>query len=387
MTASTWDLSIDEFLKRNEVCVLGLPFDPLTEQQALENIVASAQQKRPCFFSTPNLNFVVSSLSSALFFDSVCASNLSVADGMPLVLVSKLMGENLPERVSGSGLFEHVMNRKEDQSISVFFFGGDPGVGEEAAAKLEHADNGLLAAGFLDPGRGSVDDMSSASVIEQINNANPDFIVVALGAAKGQEWILSNKDKLNAPVVSHLGAVINFVAGNIKRAPEFWQKLGLEWVWRTLQEPRLAKRYAQDGLCFLLLLAKTVIPLTIYKKIRWSSLASRELTYSLNKSENDSQLTLSLSGAATQDSLPELKQAIAERMVNPLSLEIKLEELTYGDGYFFAFLLRLHTMLSKEGQNLYISGASKPVVRLAQLYLLSKERWQALVTQNNLSGT
>ncbi|MCD8512378.1 MAG: WecB/TagA/CpsF family glycosyltransferase, partial [Nitrincola sp.] len=102
-----------------------------------------------------------------------------------------------------------------------------------------------------DPGRGDVASMSTPEIIEKINLSQADFLVVSLGAKKGQAWILHNLDKIQVPVVSHLGAVVNFVAGTVKRAPKVWQKLGLEWLWRIVEEPYLWKRYASDGFAAL----------------------------------------------------------------------------------------------------------------------------------------
>lgn len=387
MTLDAWAENIEDILNRRETCVLGLPFDALTEQQALIEIIKSAEQKRRCFLSTPNLNFVISSLRSAIFFDSVCASNLSVADGMPLVLVSKLVGENLPERVSGSGLFEILMQRAaSEKTTSVFFFGGDPGIANQAAEALNRSDNSLVAAGALDPGRGSVEEMSSAEIINQINTANPDIVVVALGAAKGQEWIMRNREQLNAPVLSHLGAVVNFVAGNVKRAPRFWQRLGVEWIWRTLQEPRLAKRYASDGLRFLSLLATTIIPLSIYRKLLLGKFMDTGLQYNLIKLETSDGLRISLSGIATAESLGGLRQVLTSNMSHPQNVDFDLQNLKFGDGHFFALLLRLRTLLSANGLTLRVYGSTKPLNRLARLYLISKERWRALENHDNLAG-
>ena len=113
---------------------------------------------------------------------------------------------------------------------------------------------------------GTVESMSDKAIIDQINAAEPDFLVVALGAKKGQQWIMKNREQLNVSVISHLGAVVNFVGDNVQRAPLRWQKMGLEWVWRILQEPLLWKRYLVDGLWFLRLMITRVFPWPLTKK-------------------------------------------------------------------------------------------------------------------------
>ena len=84
----------------------------------------------------------------------------------------------------------------------------------------------MIACGALNPGMGTVESMSDKAIIDQINAAEPDFLVVALGAKKGQQWIMQNREQLNVSVISHLGAVVNFVGDNIQRAPLRWQKTG-----------------------------------------------------------------------------------------------------------------------------------------------------------------
>ena len=84
-----------------------------------------------------------------------------------------------------------------------------------------------------------------------MNAARPDFLVVSLGAAKGQAWIMRNLHRLDVPLVSHLGAVVNFVAGEVRRAPRWMQRSGLEWAWRVKEEPALLRRYAGDALRLL----------------------------------------------------------------------------------------------------------------------------------------
>ena len=220
--------------KTNRSCwsLLGLPFDQVDPSQAIDLIDEAIKTKRKCFLSTPNLNFIVQSKNDESFYESVIYSDLVVADGMPVIWTAKLLGIPLQSRVAGSTLFETLQNKRRDKPISVFFFGGKGTAAEQAAEKLNRNSVGMIACGALNPGVGTVESMSKTAIIDQINAAQPDFLVVALGAKKGQEWIMKNREKLDVSVISHLGAVVNFVGDNIQRAPLRWQKMGLEWVWR-----------------------------------------------------------------------------------------------------------------------------------------------------------
>lgn len=246
-------------LGRQAHALLGLVFDATTVDAAVAHLRHCAQTGQRCFLSTPNVNFAISALSDRSFRDSVLQSDFSVADGAPLVRLGRWLGLPLPERVAGSDLFERLRRVGDPaRPLRVFFFGGADGVAERACRVIEAEQGPMRCAGFHSPGFGSVDAMSSQEILAQINGSGADFVVVSLGAKKGQAWIQRNRDRLSAPLVSHLGAVVNFVAGQVRRAPRWLQTIGLEWLWRVAEEPALWRRYAADGLALLRWLAAAV---------------------------------------------------------------------------------------------------------------------------------
>lgn len=245
-------------------CLLGLPFDAVSSKEAVQRIV-TASEEQPCFLSTPNLNFLITSQRDAEFRNSVIRSDLSVADGMPLVWLAAMLGVPIRERVAGSDLFEQLGTRG-GPPIKVFFFGGPDGAAEQACHRVNAMPQaGVRCVGFHSPGFGEVEEMSDPETIARINASGADFVVVALGAAKGQAWIERNRAKLRAPVVSHLGAVVNFTAGRLRRAPVLVRRLGLEWLWRIKEEPALWRRYATDALGLVRLFATRVLPAIAWK--------------------------------------------------------------------------------------------------------------------------
>lgn len=259
-------------VERRVVCVAGLPFDVLSLNEAVGHVCRAIQLRQRLFLSTPNLNFLIAAQSEGVFRDSVIHSDLSVADGMPIVWLARLLGLPIRERVAGSTLFE-VLRDGSGQAllgrpISVYFFGGPPGIAERAAQVLNAEGRFMTCVGHHCPGFGGVGEMSSTEVIEAINRSGADFLVVALGARKGQAWIEHNLPRLTVPVVSHLGAVVNFVAGTVERAPLVWQRLGLEWLWRIKEEPPLFRRYWSDGLALMQLLARRILPLAAINRSR-----------------------------------------------------------------------------------------------------------------------
>lgn len=243
---------------RRRVWLLGLPFDGVTLDEAVALVRDAAARRHRLFLTTPNVNFAVAARHDEAFRRSVLESDLSVADGTPIVWLARCLGLPIPERVAGSDLFERL-RRPAATPIKVYFFGGAPGVAQRACDVLNQEAGGLVCVGHDTPGFGDVPSMSTPAHLARINTARPDFLVVSLGARKGQAWIQHNLAQLDVPVISHLGAVVNFVAGEVRRAPPRLQRLGLEWAWRVKEEPALLRRYAGDAVRLVPLMASDLV--------------------------------------------------------------------------------------------------------------------------------
>lgn len=341
-------------------CLLGLPIDAIDTIGALQRIRTTAASGQRCFLSTPNLNFLIASQGDAAFRDSVIASDLSVADGMPLVWLGRLLGIPLPERVAGSTLFE-ALRADAAQPLSVYFFGGPEGVAAEACRRLNAEGCGLRCAGFRYPGMGSVAEMSSDDVIADINASGADFLVVALGARKGQEWIVRNLPRLAVPVVSHLGAVVNFVAGSVSRAPRWMQRSGLEWVWRIKEEPGLWRRYWADGRALLSLCFTCMLPHALHRRRQ----ARRVLPPGrLEHGEEGGMTVLCLTGTWHAGSLESLRVAFAEVADVVAPVRVDLAGVEDVDSAFVALLMLLHGHRMRGGLPLAVVGARGAVVQV-----------------------
>ena len=245
--------------------ILGVPFDNVDIDGAVAKIDEAVRTRRKLSFVTPNVNWLVRALNDTKARAQILNADLSLADGAPIGILARLLGAAPQSRVAGSDLFEALRRRPafSGRTIKVFFFGGNGDAGERARAALENDQGGLECVGVLNPGYGDVDAMSAPAIIKEINDAEPDFIVVALGAAKGQAWIDRNNARLRAPVIAHLGAVINFTGGTVERAPRAYQTFGLEWLWRIRQEPALWRRYFRDGVALARILVTRAVPLAL----------------------------------------------------------------------------------------------------------------------------
>lgn len=350
---------------RNVHCILGLPFDAMDMPELLERIRVATAARTRCFLSTPNLNWAVACRTDAALRNSVIDSDLSVADGMPLVWVARLLGVPVPERVAGSDVFERIRAGAAG-SLAVYFFGGAQGAAETACRKLNGECSPLVCAGFKFPGFGSIEDMSAEETIAEINASGADFVIVSLGAKKGQAWIERNRQRLNAPVVSHLGAVVNFVAGTHRRAPRWVQRAGLEWLWRVKEEPGLWRRYAGDGWVFAKLFATRVLPYALY--LTWRAVVRRNIgSTAIEKSRDAQGAVIRLRGPWTAANLRPLRECLERIAGEPGDLVVDLGRVTDADSAFLGLLMLLHGERRRRGLPLTLAEASAPLARLFRL--------------------
>lgn len=350
---------------------MGLPVDAMDMQGAVTQVCHAIEQNQSLFLSTPNLNFLVGALEDSDFRQSVVDSDLSLADGMPLIWMARALNFPIKERVSGSGLIEALIESDEccSNPIKVFFFGGEEGVAELACQRLQERSCGLVGVGSYYPGFGSIEEMSAPQIIDRINQSGAEFVIVSLGAKKGQAWIQRNRHSLNAPVVSHLGAVVNFVAGTTKRAPAIYQRLGFEWLWRIKEEPKLWRRYSGDGLKLLQLLATRLLPHVLFN-FRYRHEAANPAA-SVEISRTADHYRLQIRGVVTSENLMLINDQIGD-IAAGATITLDVAELEFADSSFVGFIF----LLKKDfGNRLEVLGARKRIRKIFKYtcadYLLS----------------
>jgi len=355
----------DEDFYRDVWCLLGLPFDAIGIDSAASQIRLSAALKKRCFISTPNLNFTITALDDAQFRDTIISSELSLLDGMPLLWVARLLGLGVTEKVSGSDLFDYLSGETKLQAekLKVFFFGGEDTAAQHACENLNAGGRGLTCVGYLNPGFGPVDALSSPEITDTINAACPDFLVIALGAKKGLLWIERNRDNLVVPVVSHLGAVVNFTATRVSRAPRWMQRSGLEWLWRIYQEPALWRRYLVDGLKFLLLLMTRVAPYFIWKRLISPRVKQCQPPSCQLKAGSECTIII-IEGDCSHDNLGPVRDTFVTALKDSKRIELNLSGVDLIDGAFVGLCQLLLKHTRRSGGQLIISGASSRLRRI-----------------------
>jgi N-acetylglucosaminyldiphosphoundecaprenol N-acetyl-beta-D-mannosaminyltransferase len=353
---------LESVFAREVHCLLGLPFDAVDMAGAVRSVREAAEGGRPCFLSTPNLNFVVGCRADRAFRDSVLESDLSVVDGMPLVWIARLLGVPIRERVAGADLFARL-KAEGARPLKVYFFGGGEGVAE-AAARNVNVDArccGVRCVGWESPGTGSVEALSRRESLERINASGADCLIVALGAKKGQAWIQRNRPALAVPVVSHLGAVINFEAGTVRRAPAWMQRGGLEWAWRIREELGLWRRYLVDGVAFARLFAFRVLPLAwqLRRKPGAQALAAARADIF----EGSDETVLRLRGAWCRENLAPLRALVASAAARSKNVRLNLAAVTHIDTAFVGLASIAYGALSRKGRRVTCWPLSKPALR------------------------
>lgn len=232
--------------------IWGVPFSPLTFAEVIEQVDVLVRARRPSYFITANLNYVMLTDREPGLRDLNNRAAFVVADGITLVWASRWKGMPLPERVTGADLIYGLCSLAERQGYGTFLLGGAPGVGEAAVRKLVERYPGLRVVGVESPPFRELTAEEETSLIARIRSARPDILLVAFGQPKGERWIERHLEELGAPVSVQLGAAFDFAAARIPRAPRWMQRVGLETPFRIMQEPkRLTPRYARNA-CFLI---------------------------------------------------------------------------------------------------------------------------------------
>jgi N-acetylglucosaminyldiphosphoundecaprenol N-acetyl-beta-D-mannosaminyltransferase len=206
----------------------------------------------------PNAQLVTLAQKDELFAEAIRQADLSVPDGMSVVMASRLLGVPIPERVTGGDLMERMCAESAHYGFRVFFLGGLPGAAEMAAFNLRGRYPGLNICGTYCPPLGFENDPAELFWIEKVvEEARPDLLCVAFGAPKQEIWMQRHRGRLHVGVILPVGAAFDTQAGLQRRAPRWMQRIALEWLFRLIMEPRrLARRYLVGNTQFILLVLR-----------------------------------------------------------------------------------------------------------------------------------
>ncbi len=234
--------------------LLGAPVDDVTIAEAVDRIVEMVEVGRTTGrvhqVATVNVDFLVNAAHDPRLLGVLQRTDLAIPDGMPIIWGSRLVGTPLRQRTTGVDLLPALVERAATANLRVCLFGAAPGIADRAAQLLSRQHPGAEVVGLEAPNV-APDGTMDESALERIRSARPDVVGVALGNPKQEWWIARHGPALGAPVLIGIGGTLDFLTGVTRRAPDWMQRAGLEWLHRAASEPRrLVRRYARDFVVF-----------------------------------------------------------------------------------------------------------------------------------------
>lgn len=247
-----------------------VPFAKVTLSELIYELEEVIKKDEHIHLHTVNVDHLVIAHKQKNFKQVMKNADIIVADGMPIVWYSKLIRKPLPERITGVDLSYLLCEKSAQSNFKLFFLGAKDGVGNQAKVNLEKKYPGVQIVGVYSPTPAEInDDLKSQKIVEMINDSGTNVLLVALGAPKQEYWISKYLPYLKTNINIGVGATLDFMSGNIKRAPVLFQKIGLEWLYRLCSEPkRLFKRYIINDSYFIVLLLKDLLKRQIVRKFK-----------------------------------------------------------------------------------------------------------------------
>lgn len=223
--------------------ILDIPIAAITMQEAVNYALSFSinRENKAHTIMTPNAEIVMRAQKDEELKEALLSADLLIPDGSGLVWASKSLGKSFPERVAGIDLMSSLLGEAAQRGYTVYFLGAKEKVVRKAKKKAEEKWPGLVISGFHH-GYFSFED--NEKVVDSIHAAAPDILFVGMGAPRQEKWIAMNQSKLHVPLVMGVGGSFDVISDKSMRAPIWMQKIGMEWFFRLIKEPKRIKRMA-----------------------------------------------------------------------------------------------------------------------------------------------
>lgn len=230
----------------------------LSMKDCLEAIDSLVSQDKKSYIVAVNVDVIVKIEDDPYLKKIIDNAELVLVDGKPLQWIAKYQGNPIKEKISGSDLVPLLLKQASDKGQSVFIIGGKDGIAQKAKSNIEKSNPKIKIVGTYAPPLGFEKDQKELDKINvMISDCHPDILIACFGCPKQEKWIYENYFKYEAKLSVCAGATVDFLAGNVKRAPKWISNIGFEWFYRYLQEPkRLFRRYFVDDVKILKLVCK-----------------------------------------------------------------------------------------------------------------------------------
>ncbi len=231
----------------NSISIMGVRIDNVTMEEVVDIVEKKLEKKEKYIIYTPNTEIVMMCQDDDEFLKYMNQSDINIPDGIGLIYASKIKNMPLKEKVAGFDLSMKLLDIANRNGLKLYAVGGKPGVAENALENVHKKYSNINIIGshhgyFKGAHLGQGGHEEELLVIDEINTKKPDILFVGFGAKKQEQWIQYNKDKINAKIIIGNGGTIDVLAGNVKRAPDIYVNLGLEWLYRLAKEPKRITR-------------------------------------------------------------------------------------------------------------------------------------------------
>lgn len=374
-------INLTRSIVRPPIAILGVPFDNVTKPEAVKLVEDMIDSRQPHYLVTPNVDFLVQARRDVELRRILCEAHLVLCDGTPLVWASRLLGNPLPERVAGSDLVPLLIQIAAQKKYRLFLLGAKPESAQRAVTRLKAQYPELIIAGHYSPPFNQLLEMDHEEIKRRIVQALPDLLFVSFGCPKQEKWVAMHYRNLGVPVTAGVGATIDFLAGEVKRAPLWMQRSGTEWIFRLVQEPRrLFRRYFTD----LWVFASSILPqwwqLQVHSHRKESQsemmsalIPSKKEKLSPVRPWHRARLPNWLDFAAFRDN-PSLEKEFAECAEDCV---VEMDSTEFIDSTGVGFLIRLQKKLRASGRKLVLLSPSDVVLRALALMRLKEFFLQA----------
>jgi exopolysaccharide biosynthesis WecB/TagA/CpsF family protein len=248
-TASLSAVEMDAFDANVPTHLFGLALVNTNLKTAARTIANRALRNRQSTIYFANAHCINVLKSDPAYAAALDKADAVLPDGSGLALAAKLAGRNIEENLNGTDLFPHICNEASKLGLSLFLLGGAPGIAASVSKNMRQKHTDLQIVGAEN---GYFSETDECDLIDRINKSNAAILLVGLGVPLQELWIARNRNRLKVPVVMGVGGLFDYYSNRIPRAPLFVRRVGMEWGWRLMQEPRrLAKRYLWGNVQFL----------------------------------------------------------------------------------------------------------------------------------------
>ncbi|GEM02797.1 N-acetylglucosaminyldiphosphoundecaprenol N-acetyl-beta-D-mannosaminyltransferase [Halolactibacillus halophilus] len=225
------------------VNILNINILSVTKASFLEKIIyPRLKYQQLTHIVTANPEVIVKTYDNEQYSQSISTADFIIADGIGVVKGARMLGGDIPERIAGFDLMQDLLEYANRNQLSCYFFGGSNIVIQEMINKLSNRFNNISVVGY----HNGYDDIDEGLISQELRTKKPDLIFVGLGVPKQEDWIRIHKSKVNKGVFIGVGGSFDVLAGKVKRAPNLWIKLNLEWLYRVIKQPTRLRRLSSN---------------------------------------------------------------------------------------------------------------------------------------------